>query len=137
MRRTINIYIEKYDWLLRLYIGFDKSQTMEVVDLLRSIGCIRNEVRRAYRTLHSGRLNNGMTFAAFRSRTAVMVIGRTSSPAEFLDSLVHEVMHLAHYISTYEGIQLTSEETCYMGGDIARSIYPYCKELLCCGCTHG
>lgn len=134
--KTFNTYIPKHDWMVRVYIGFEPEQTQEVMELLRDIGCSREKRRRAYRNLHSGQLNNGMTVASYRERTAVVVIGRTSSPAEFLDSLVHEVMHLAMYIAIGDGIDLDSEETCYIGGDVARAMYPYCKPYLCCKCHH-
>lgn len=133
--KSINLYIPKYDWVVRVYIGMCPEYAEEVIDLLYSLGCSRKNVRKAKKSLRSRILDTGLTFSDRDNKTSVMVINKTSSAKEFLDSLVHETMHLSVHIAEYFGIDLTSEELCYIGGDVARSLYPYCKEYLCCKCN--
>ena len=55
--------------------------------------------------------------------------------AQYMNSIVHELMHLAIFISRSEGIPLDSEEVCYIGGEIAEKMYPKSKLLTSeCGC---
>ena len=51
------------------------------------------------------------------------------------NSIQHETMHLAIFISRAEGIELESEEVCYIGGEIAQKMHPKTKLLTShCGC---
>lgn len=128
-----NIYIDKLDWLIRVFIGVNEIDTNEVVDTLYSFGCSDEEASVARINLR-GNKNNGICYNNREERISVLVIGKTNSAREFLDSLVHETMHLAINIATEDGINLRSEDVCYIGGDVARELYPYCKEYLCCHC---
>lgn len=135
--RKANLFIGKHDWLVRVYIGTSREDVPEIISMLQSIGCSRNDVKRAKSNITNGELDCGLTYSNGRMRMSVMVISNTSSAKEFLDSLVHEIMHLSIHIANAEYIELTSEEVCYIGGDVARSLYPICKDLLCCECNHA
>ena len=66
---------------------------------------------------------------------AVMLIGPTTSGEEFIDTMVHEVHHLAVAIASELGIDLESETPAYVAGDAARSL----AEVICtlgCPCCH-
>lgn len=62
-----------------------------------------------------------------------MAIGPTTSGAEFQDTLVHEVHHLAVAIAAELGIDLESESPAYIAGDSARALADVVCEL---GCRH-
>ena len=134
--KACNVYIPNYDWVVRVYIGVTPKYANEVLSLLDSIGCSRKNIRKVKDLLLNSRRNEGIMFSNYRERISVMVIEATSTPAEFLDSLVHECGHLAVHISTEAGIDLHAEEPCYIAGDFARTIYPAIKEYLCCQCNH-
>ena len=77
--------------------------------------------------------NCGFTFTNPRRHKAVVVIGPTTSGAEFQDTFVHEIHHLAVAIAAELGIDLESETPAYIAGDSAREL----AEVLCeMGCTH-
>ena len=128
-----NIYIDKYDWLVRVYLNAEKNDSREILECMKDCGCNRAEIMRARRNLN-GSINNGICFSNYKERMSVLVIGKTDSAREFLDSLVHETMHLSIHIASEDDIDLRSEEVCYIGGDIARELYLYCKQYLCCRC---
>lgn len=136
MTKSFNVYIKNYDWGVRVYLGDPHLYTEEALRLMQSIGCKRSDMRDATDILYNNKCNEGITYSSSRDRMTVMVIEATDSPAEFLNSLVHECGHLATHIALSEGINLRSEEVQYISGEFARSVYPECKSFLCCGC-HG
>lgn len=77
--------------------------------------------------------NCGFTFANPEKKRALVVIGPTTSGAEFTDTLVHEVHHLAVAIAAELGIDLESESPAYLAGDAARELADVICEL---GCSH-
>lgn len=77
--------------------------------------------------------NCGFTFANEQERKAVIVIGPTTTGAEFIDTLVHEVHHLAVAIARSLDIDLEAETPAYLAGDTAREL----AEVVCdLGCSH-
>ena len=87
-----------------------------------------------YRNLESGNLNTGITYSNFGRRDTVMVISRTSSPAEFLNSWEHEKKHLARHIEQTYGIDPFGEEAAYLEGTIAQKMFPVAKKFICEQC---
>lgn len=77
--------------------------------------------------------NCGFTFTNPDLYRAVVVIGPATSGREFLDTLVHEVHHLAVAIADNLGIDLEGEGPAYLAGDTARELAEVICEL---GCTH-
>lgn len=77
--------------------------------------------------------NCGFTFANPDVFRALVVIGPTTSGAEFQDTLVHEIHHLAVAIAAELGIDLESETPAYIAGDAARAFADVVCKL---GCSH-
>lgn len=62
---------------------------------------------------------------------AVVLIGPTSSGAEFLDTFVHELRHLTDTVAKSIGVALDSEEAAYFSGDTARELADVVCKLAC------
>lgn len=78
-------------------------------------------------------LNQGFTFSNSAIERAVVVIGPTTSGAEFLDTVTHEIHHLAVAIAKHLGFDLTSESPAYLSGDTMREL----ADIVCrLGCDH-
>ena len=57
-----------------------------------------------------------------------------STPAEFFNSLLHELKHVEEQIGECLGIDQKSEEAAYLRGGIARELFPHIAPLLCVSC---
>lgn len=134
---AFNVYLSRYDWLVRVYVRVTHIDADSVLDSLRSIGCAGTDLRRCSSMLRRPSLNSGICYSNKQERISVMVITRTSSPEEFYNSSVHEIAHLATHIAQRDGISLQGEEICYLQGDFAAKIYPKVKNLLCCECCNN
>lgn len=76
----------------------------------------------------------GFTYANPDRYRAVVVIGPTSSSEEFIDTLVHEVHHLAVAIASNLGLDLEGEAPAYLSGDTARDLAELVCEMGCSRC---
>ena len=130
------LFLEPYDWHVRLYYAVDAYYIDEIVNGLVDIGCKGDFLERALQNMASRKLNNGITYSNLKKRESVVVIALTSSASQFLNSLVHEVRHLANNICEASDIDLRGEESCYVSGDIVQEIYPFVRALLCEHCRH-
>ena len=70
-------------------------------------------------------------FINSRRHRAVVLIGPTSSGAEFLDTFVHELHHLAVAIASELGVDLEGETPAYIAGDSARELADVVCKLGC------
>lgn len=69
-----------------------------------------------------------------RKHRAVVLIGPTSSGAEFLDTFVHELYHLGVAIASELGMRLSGESPAYLVGDVARDLADVVCRLGCDNC---
>ena len=97
---------------------------------LWDLGCDGETAKRAYENLKSDSLNLGLCYSNYRHQESIFVIGKTSSPAEFLNSLNHELVHLQSHICDVYHLDPKGEEIAYAMGDFSMEIYPKIKHLL-------
>lgn len=79
-------------------------------------------------------LNTGFTYSNAKIYRALVVIGPVSSGEEFIDTLVHELHHLAVAVASNLGIDLESETPAYISGDAARDLVDLICTLGCNRC---
>lgn len=123
--------LDDYDWTVYVYYAVDTYYTDEIMERLYDIGCPQEHLQTAYDNLSAGDINTGLTYSNYAQRKTVLVIGLTSSPAQFLNSWQHECAHLRQHIAKCFGIDVWGEEIAYLAGDIAQKMYPVAKRFLC------
>lgn len=125
--------LDNWNWDVRVYYAVHGYYVDEIVSRLMDMGISRKKLKKAEKLLTSGELNTGLTFV--KNGRALAVIRRAENAAEYADSIQHEVMHLALFIGREEGLNPFGEEVCYMGGEIAKKMWPASKLLTSeCGC---
>ena len=131
-----DLYIDRYDWHVRIFYAVDCYYTLEIIEELKSIQCPRANIERAYRNLSSCRLNTGLTYSNNALRETVMVIGMWSNPAEFDNSFAHELRHFTDHVANTFGLESGGEDIAYLTGNIRREFYPVNSMFLCGCCDH-
>lgn len=81
------------------------------------------------------RRDEGFTYSDPSLRRSVVAIGRTSTGPEFLNTTVHEIVHLALHIAQEDGIDPYAEDLAYLIGDITHGISDIVCELSCPHCN--
>ena len=129
MHRTLYIG----SWAVDFLFGEEGYDRKEVMEYLYDCGASDYALRQAENLMVLCDKNCGFTFANPELHQAVVFIGPTSSGAEFVDTLTHEIHHLAVAIAAELGIDLESETPAYIAGDSARDL----ADVICqMGCQH-
>ena len=89
---------------------------------------------RARKIMQRGRMNRGFTFANPELKTALVVIGPTTSGKQFVNTLSHEIRHLADAIAKSIGYRLDGEGAAYLTGDTTMALIETICELGCDKC---
>lgn len=121
-------------WVVDFLFAVERYDEEGTVACLRDAGAPGWVVERARGLMGRCSRDCGFTFSNPENRRAVVLIGPTSSGSEFLDTLVHEIHHLAVAIAAELGMDLESETPAYLAGDSARSLAEVVCELGCGRC---
>lgn len=129
MRRQ-DFYLEKYDWQVTVLYEvtcFDEKKVISILNLFEPTESLIIEVKGLIDLCNK---DTGFTYTNYNNKSSLILIGECSSPEELLNSITHENMHLAIHISEYYNFDLTSEEPCYLIGEIAQNEYNIVRSLL-------
>lgn len=130
------IYLEEYDWTVRIYYHVSSYYTDEILLQLAAIGCSGDFMQTAQVNLTRGQLDSGLAYSNPKERKSVVVIACTSSAMEFSCSQQHEVGHLKASIASACGIPHTGEQIQYLGDEIYKKMWPVAVKFLCDCCRH-
>lgn len=124
-----------WGWRCSVFYDATSGDAESILSALENIGCNGRSLERAERNLYSGVKNTGLTYTNQELQRSVMVIGRTSTPAQFWNTLDHEKGHLAEHIAEALLIERRGEEFEYLKGEIAQQAYPVAVRFLCKKCN--
>lgn len=130
------IYNKKYDWKVYVYYVVTEPDAEEIMSRLHDIGCRGKNLRQAYANLTSDKLDMGLTYTNSMTHESVVVIAKTSTALQFLQSLTHEFGHLSNHIAQAYGISLAGEEVRYICDSFLEKTWSISKELLCDCCRY-
>ena len=132
-----SITLPKYgDWTVDVYYGVTHFDADEIMENLYNIGCPSEHAYTAYQNITNGDKNTGLTYSNYHNRQSVVVIGVADNPAEFINTLTHEQMHLATHIGKTYGMDMYGEEVCYLVGKIAEKMFAISSKFLCKCCRN-
>lgn len=132
--RVRDYYIKDYDWRVTVYYAVTRYYISSIVEHLKAIRCPDVVCNRVLSNMLSGDLNTGFTYSDNRWRKTIMLIGLSTSPAQFYNSLAHEQRHLVDDIAEEFHLNFTGERVAYLTGDIAMQTLPDVYDLLCPTC---
>lgn len=126
------IYIRN-DWRVDVFIyegDSDYSDFGDVNICLDEMDAPDHIIERCNAIVLEGKPNRAFTYS--NGKRTCIYIGWTTSGAEFINSLVHELRHLIDHIADYYGIG-NGEAVGYMSGDAA---FMLAEEICELGCSH-
>ena len=121
-------------WAIDFLFAEDDYNVEEIIDGLQECGAPSDIIDRVVSLVNSGRNNTGFTYTDSNIYRALVVIGPTTSGSEFVNTLVHELYHLAVVIASNLGIDLESESPAYLIGDAAESLFSFICKMGCSDC---
>lgn len=132
-----DFYLPRYGWHVRAYYAVTTYWRDRILRDLWRVGCRGEALERARLNLTDSALDTGLTYSNLRRCETVMVLSLTSTPAEFLNSWVHEMKHLARHVEQAYTIDTFGEEAAYLEGTIAQKMFPVAGKFLCEHCREG
>lgn len=109
-------------WSVEFYFAEDGYDMDTLLDRLYDFGAPASIMRQAMELMESDKDNTGFTFTNPYEHCALIAIGPASDGSEFVNTLVHEVHHLAVAIASELGVDLDGETPAYISGDAAKAL---------------
>lgn len=131
------IYLEDYDWLIKIYYAVTKYCEEEILDELDSIGCSGIAFKEAKKMIRNNELNTGFTYTESSKHVTFILIGLTDSAEEFVNTYDHEKGHAATHIAEYYEIDPYSEQFQYLQGKIGQEMFRIAKKFMCEHCRRN
>lgn len=128
------IKVPKYRWMIHAFYDTTASDIDAVMGALYDINCDYRNASKAYENLDNGEINTGFCYSNYRRRASVLVISKTSSAMEFINTWHHELNHLQAHIAEVFFLDPLGEDLAYLTGDIASEMFPRIKHLFCDCC---
>ena len=132
--RTQLIYLDKYDWLIKVFYLINNPDIDQILDELDAIDCEPDTFYRAAEMLESKKLNTGLTYTDYYQHVTIMVIGESTSANQFFNTFIHEIGHASEHIASFYKIESYSEELQYLTSEIAMEMFKNSKDLMCDDC---
>ena len=122
--------IDKYDWKVVVLYEIDYRDTDYVIDTLKIMDAPDYIIRNAYKNVSDGHYNTGFIYSDYDEKRSIIVISKTTSNKELIDTIVHEANHLQSHIATVFNLDEKGEEVCYLIGNIVKTMYKVFSKII-------
>ena len=124
------------DWTVDFLFAHRRNDPDGVLAVLRSYGAPARLVEQAEDLMAAGP-NCGFTFSNSDRRLCLTWIGPQTEGSEWVNTTVHEIVHVAIAISSDAGIDPYTETFAYLVGDITEQVSDLLCLLACDHCRDG
>lgn len=122
-------------WKVDFLFAPDGYDTEEALTFLYDADASDHILRQAYHILEDNIPNTGFTFTNQEMKEAIVVIGPSTSGDEFINTLCHEMYHVAAAIASNLGVSLSGEKPAYIMGDSVEELTRIICRLGCEECN--
>lgn len=116
------VIFDKYNWNVEVYIILEQADNNRIMKSLAEMKCSEDIMYKAYENLRSEE-DTGFTYTNSNKRHSLMVINKSSSMYEFINTYNHEKNHVEMHICEELGIDPYSEEAAYLSGELAQRLF--------------
>ena len=92
-----------------------------IIETLKDIKCPIQYIDRALDNLENCKLNTGLTYSNLNLKSSVIIINKTSSVYQLINTISHEYYHLIRHISKV--LDMDEEELAHLNGNL--NMYSY------------
>lgn len=117
-----SIHFEKYDWCIEVYLVLCQLREDTILNSLIQMDCPESIIDKACECLISG-LDSGFTYSNPKYRKSLMVVNKSSSMYEFINTYNHEKNHVEMHICEELNIDPHSEEAAYLSGELSQQLF--------------
>ena len=117
-----------YDWKITILYETTCDDIDFIVETLMDINCPKYYIQRALDNLEECKLNSGLTYSNLKLESSVIIINKTSSFEQLINTIAHEYFHLISHISKILNIE-DEEELANLNGNLNMRSYKIVKKL--------
>ena len=117
-----------YDWEVTVLYECTCDDINIIIKTLQDINCPNKYIREALHNLQTCNLNIGLTYSNTALKSSVIVVNKTSSFSQLINTIAHEYYHLICHVSKMLEIE-DEEELAYLNGDLNMRSYKFIKKL--------
>lgn len=117
------IHLDNYGWTVRCFLGYRREDSVCLCQALSEIGCKDDALRGAYAHFMGGSESSGLTYSNVRKRVSVLAVGHDDDKGSMVNTMGHELLHVVAHVCEEYGIDMLSEEPCYMMGKLCEEMY--------------
>ena len=116
------VYFDKYRWSVEVFIILSRPDIAEIMSAVKRAGGSREVIESAHANLMED-FDSGFTYSSPKYRKSIMVVNRSSSMEQFINTYNHEKNHVEMHICEELRIDPYSEEAAYLSGNIAQQLF--------------
>ena len=117
-----------YDWNITILYKTTCDDIDFIIETLKEINCPKKYINRALDNLEECKLNSGLTYSNSKLKSSVIIITKTSSFAQLINTISHEYFHLICHISQDLNIK-DEEELANLNGNLNMRSYKIVEKL--------
>lgn len=117
-----------YNWNVIILYECTCDDIDYIIETLKDINCPNRFIKEAIQNLETCNLNIGLTYSNVRLKSSIIVVNKTSSFAQLINTVSHEYYHLLCHISKTLNIE-DEEELAYLNGDLNMRSYLFIEKL--------
>ena len=117
-----------YDWNVTILYETTCDDIDFIIETLKEINCPKKCINRALDNLEECKLNSGLTYSNIRLKSSVIIINKTSSFSQLINTIAHEYFHLICHISDVLGIR-NEEKLANLNGNLNMRSYNIIEDL--------
>ena len=117
-----------YNWKVTILYECSCEDIDFIIETLKDINCPNKYIKEAFNNLKSCSLNVGLTYSNTKQKSSVIVINKTSSFAQLINTVAHEYYHLICHLQRTLEID-DEEELAYLNGDLNMRSYQFIEKL--------
>lgn len=99
-----------------------------IIETLKQVNCPKIYIKETLNNLETCSLNTGLTYSNIKLKSSIIVINKTSSFAQLINTVSHEFYHLICHISKALKIK-DQEELAYLNGKLNMQSYIFVENL--------
>jgi hypothetical protein len=119
---------EIYNWNITILYDTTCDDIDYIIETLKGIHCPNYYIERALDNLEECSLDSGLTYSNSSLKSSVIIINKTSSIYQLINTISHEYYHLICHISKVLNIE-DEEELATLNGNLNMRSYKIVKKL--------
>lgn len=119
---------EIYNWEVTILYECTCDDIDYIIEVLKEINCPKKFIKEALNNLETCSLNIGLTYSNLKLKSSVIVVNKTSSFAQLINTIAHKYYYLICHISKILNID-DEEELANLNGNLNMRSYKIIEDL--------